>query len=480
MDYDPKPPRDLYMIAIGGTGMAPLACLLQQLGYRVRGSDGPLYPPMSTLLEAAGIQPLVGFDPAHLEPPPDLVIVGNAVPRTNPEAEALEASDIERISMPQALARFFLADRRPLVIAGTHGKTTTTSLAAWVYTDCGRDPGFLVGGIPKNLTQSFALGTGERFILEGDEYNAAYFDRGPKFFHYGAETLILTSVEYDHADLYPSAEKLDAVYRELVERVPADGLVLACGDHAEVRAATRGARARTLFYGLDPANDVAPEPGWSVGPAGSVLSVALGSGQPTRFELPAPGRHNLTNALAVIAAAHNDGIPAEDIARALGRFAGVKRRQEVVAEPGGVTVIDDFAHHPTAVAATLDALAAAYPGRRLCVALEPRSLTAARAEFFDDYLDALGRADRVFLAPVFHADRLEPSDRLDTERLAERLTARGTETGAYETIAALGADAVGSLDPGDVFVTMSSGSFDGLAQRVAEALAEAGAGTLGS
>ncbi|HMB53120.1 MAG TPA: Mur ligase domain-containing protein, partial [Thermoanaerobaculia bacterium] len=213
----------IHLIAVGGSGMAPLACLLQDEGHAVRGSDGPLYPPMSTLLAEAGIEPIVGYRPSNLDPEPDLVVVGNAVPRDNEEAVEAERRGLPLYSMPQALSRFFLAGRRPLVVAGTHGKTTTTSMAAWVYTDAGADPGFLVGGVPKNLGVSFRRGGGERFVVEGDEYNCAYFDRGPKFLHYRPETLILTSVEHDHADLYATPAALEDAYRRLVELVPPDG-----------------------------------------------------------------------------------------------------------------------------------------------------------------------------------------------------------------------------------------------------------------
>ena len=246
----PQPaPLHIHLIAIGGTGMAPLACLLQGEGHHVTGSDGPLYPPMSTLLETAGIRPGVGFDPARLEPAPDLVVVGNAVRRDNPEAVETERRGLPRLSMPEALARFFLAGRRPLVVAGTHGKTTTTALAAWVLAHAGRDPGFLVGGVPVDLGASFRRGGGERFVVEGDEYNAAYFDRGAKFLHYRAETLILTSVEYDHADLYPSPQALVDAYAKLIGQLPAAGLVVACGDSAEVRALAARAPCRVVLYG---------------------------------------------------------------------------------------------------------------------------------------------------------------------------------------------------------------------------------------
>ncbi|MEE8524290.1 MAG: Mur ligase family protein, partial [Thermoanaerobaculia bacterium] len=325
-------PLDIYFVAIGGTGMAPLACLLQELGHHVRGADGPLYPPMSDLLAAAGIEPLVGWDPDHLESTtggrtPDVVIVGNAVPRHNPEAEATECLGLERLSMPQALARFFLASRRPLVIAGTHGKTTTTAMAAWVWSQCGADPGYLIGGAPQNFDRSFHIGGGPRFIIEGDEYNAAYFDRGPKFLHYRPQTLILTSVEHDHADLYPDPEALLDAYRKLVALLPPDGLLVACGDGAEVREVAVGAACPVIFYGLGETNDVHP--------------AALDGG--FEITLSMPGEHNLSNALAVWAAARHDGLPAPAVAAALAGFRGVRRRLENLGEARGVTVIDDFA-----------------------------------------------------------------------------------------------------------------------------------------
>lgn len=465
---------DIYLIAIGGTGMAPLACLLKGEGFQVRGSDEALYPPMSTLLREAGIEPEVGFSPRNLDRRPDLVVVGNAVPRTNPEAQFVEETGIERISMPQALWRFFLADRKPLVIAGTHGKTTTTAIASWLYTDAGHDPGFLVGGVPRNLEQSFACGTGKRFVVEGDEYNAAYFDRGPKFFHYRPDTLILTSVEHDHADLYPTHATLLDTYRKLVELVPESGLLIAYGDSDDVREVASSSRCHRMFYGLDERNDFRPEQGWTIGPAGAHFVLTLEDRQPIELHLPLPGEHNLVNALAVIAAAQHDGIAASDIARALSRFEGVKRRQEVVGRGGGVLVIDDFAHHPTAVSATLDALRASYPDRRLCVALEPRSLTASSKLFSVEYFEALRKADLVFLAPVFHATRFSEDDRLDTAALAEALRKSGISAEDFDSTEKLQAEALESLQPGDLFVTMSSGSFGRLPQNVAEALSEAG------
>lgn len=461
---------DIYLIAIGGTGMAPLACLLKEAGHTVRGADGPLYPPMSTLLEGAGIHPHEGWDPAHLDPPPDLVVVGNAVPRSNPEAEEAERLGLDRVSMPEALHRFFLDQRRRLVVAGTHGKTTTTALASWVYLECDADPGFLVGGIPRNLAYNFRRGGGERFIVEGDEYNASYFDRGPKFFHYRPDTLLLTSVEYDHADLYPDVATLHGVYSELVARLPTDGLLVACGDSSEVRRLTSSAPCRTLYYGLSGENDVHP------------ISTPNTTGEGTRFRIDDPqmgevliemqlaGEHNVQNALAVWTAARADGLPAAEIAAALKSFAGVKRRMEVVGRPQGIAVIDDFAHHPTAVSKTLQALKSRFPFRRLIAAFEPRSLTAARNIFFDEYCEAFSHADRVLIAPVFHAKRLPPEQRLDVTGIAARLEAAGTPTTPAESTDGLAAAILADTKPGDVIVTMSSGAFDGLPHRLVQML----------
>lgn len=462
---------DIHLIAIGGTGMAPLACLLAADGHRVRGSDAPLYPPMSTLLASAGISPLEGYDAAHLAPPPDLVVVGNAVRRDNPEAVETERLGLPRLSMPEALARFFLADREPLVVAGTHGKTTTSALAAWVWARCSRDPGYLIGGVPLDLGSSFRRGGGARFVVEGDEYNAAYFDRGAKFLHYRPHTALLTSVEYDHADLYPDPETLEEAYRELVRLVPPSGLLVACGDTAEVRAVARAARADVIFYGAGAGNDVRFAAPPRATPAGVRFTVLERGGARFELGLGVWGEHNATNALAVWAAARRDGLPPDRVAAAFGEFRGVARRQQVVGEAGGVTVVDDFAHHPTAVGKTLEALRSRFPGRRLTACFEPRSLTAGRAFFLDGYRRAFRAADRVLLAPIFHRDRLAESDRLDLETLVGDLSRAGVAAEALISVEAVLARALELARPGDVVVTMSSGSFAGLPARLAAALA---------
>jgi UDP-N-acetylmuramate: L-alanyl-gamma-D-glutamyl-meso-diaminopimelate ligase len=495
---------DIYIVAIGGTGMAPLACLLQEQGHRVRGTDGPLYPPMSTLLERAGIRPTVGYDAAHLEPAPDLVVVGNAVRSDNPEAVAAARLGVPMLSMPQALARFFLAGRRPLVVTGTHGKTTTTAMAAWVYSQCGADPGYLIGGVPHDLPGSFAAGGAGagaaaepagaalaapaspaspappaaptslasargRFIVEGDEYNAAYFDRGAKFLHYRPETLILTSVEYDHADLYASPEALREAYRQVIAQLPADGLLVACSDTREVRELARRAPCRTILYGLEEGNELRPA-GCEPTRSASRFRVAdAGAGELT-VELPLAGAHNVANALAVWAAARRDGLAAEEVAAALAGFHGVKRRLEELGSRGGVTVVDDFAHHPTAVGKTLAALRQSYPGRRLVAIFEPRSLTAGRAMFFAAYREAFAAADRVLFAPTFHSGRLSAEERLDFAAVAAALAADGVSATRFTGVDELLAHAVAESRPGDVLVTMSSGSFEDLPRRLIAAL----------
>jgi UDP-N-acetylmuramate: L-alanyl-gamma-D-glutamyl-meso-diaminopimelate ligase len=474
---------DIYVIAIGGTGMAPLACLLQEQGHRVRGADGPLYPPMSSLLERAGIRPHVGYDAAHLEPPPDLVVVGNAVRRDNPEAVAAERLGLPLLSMPQALARFFLAGKRPLVVTGTHGKTTSTAMAAWVYSECGADPGYLIGGAPRDLPGSFAAGGGlpgptpacprggaaRRFIVEGDEYNAAYFDRGAKFLHYRPETLILTSVEYDHADLYASPEALREAYRQVIAQLPADGLLVACGDTQEVRKLARRAPCRTILYGLEEGNELRPASVQALREVSRFRVADAEAGEVT-IELPLAGGHNVANALAVWAAARRDGLAAGRVAAALAGFHGVARRLEELGSRGGVTVVDDFAHHPTAVGKTLAALRQRYPGRRLAAIFEPRSLTAGRAMFFDAYRQAFAGADRVLFAPTFYSGRLGAEERLDFAALAGELTASGVAAASLTGIDELLAEAVAGSRPGDVLVTMSSGSFEGLPRRLLAAL----------
>ena len=468
---------DIHLIAIGGTGMAPLACLLRELGHQVQGSDGPLYPPTSDLLADAGIEPLVGYDPAHLSPRPDLVIVGNAVPRTNPEAVATEELGLRRLSMPEALDRFVLRDRRPLVVAGSHGKTTTTAMAAWVYSRSGADPGYLIGGAPIGLPAGFALGGGPRFAIEGDEYNASYFDRGPKFWHYRPETVILTSLEHDHVDLYPDFEGLERAFLGLVERLPATGLLIACADYPTVERLLPASPCRVVTYGAGAGGaEIGGAGAADVGLAGRVESGENGisfeleeAGDRQRIELGVWGEHNALNAMAVWAAARADGLERDAVLEALATFRGVKRRLEVVGEAAGVVVIDDFAHHASEVSASLAALRQRFPGCRLVALFEPRSLSAGRRQFAADLAAALASADRVFLAPVFHRERLG-EEGFEPDQMAADIERQGADATACASNDELAEKALAEASEGDILVTMSSGSFDDMPRRLQMAL----------
>jgi UDP-N-acetylmuramate: L-alanyl-gamma-D-glutamyl-meso-diaminopimelate ligase len=472
----------IYCIAIGGTGMAPLACLLKQQGHEVLGSDGPLYPPMSDLLAAQGITPFVGFDAERLRTPADdgsrprpefdLIIVGNAVPRSHVEAVAAEASGVERISMPQAIARFLLPGRQSLVVAGTHGKTTTTSMAAWVYSELGTDPGYLIGGWPIGLSGSFRLGEGERFLLEGDEYNAAYFDRGAKFLHYRPETVLLTSVEWDHADLYPDAVSFRAAFEKLIALLPASGHLVACTDEPEVARLAEASPCRVTRYGERPAADVRIENlrSDSSGMAFDLVGPSpLLEGREVALRLGVWGVHNAANAAAVWCAARRDGFPHDGIARALAGFRGVRRRLEEIGRVGDVVVVDDFAHHPTEVSKSIDGLRQRYPSRRVLVVFEPRSLSAGRALLHQDYLRAFADADLVALAPVFHAGRIAAEQRLDLDRLCADLTGSGIVAWT-DGVPDIERRILDEARPGDVLATMSSGSFEGLPRKLLEGL----------
>jgi len=374
--------------------------------------------------------------------------------------------------MPQALGRFFLDHHRSLVVAGTHGKTTTTAMGSWVYTACGRDPGYLIGGAPKDLPASFHDGAGDRFIIEGDEYNAAYFDRGTKFLHYQPETLLLTSAEYDHADLYPTEEALWSAYDRLIGLLPESGFLVACGDTPKVRELAGRARCRVLFYGLDPGNDLHPLGEIEALPEASRFLVHDDEAGEVEVTLPLAGGHNVSNALAVWAAARRDGIPAADVAAAFARFNGVRRRLDELGTARGVTVVDDFAHHPTAVEKTLIALRQRYPGHRLVALFEPRSLTAGRCFFFEPYRQAFAGADRVLFAPTFHNGRLAPEERLDFAALAAALTAAGVPTDLCADNVSLLRQALAEARDGSVLVTMSSGSFEGMPHKLMAGLRE--------
>ncbi len=462
----------IHLIAVCGVGMASLAGLLQAKGYRVTGSDENVYPPMSTYLAQIGIEVLPGYHEKHIVPRPDLVVIGNAVTRANPEAQAVLKSGISYISFPQALGEFLIGARNSLVIAGTHGKTTTTALCAWVLERAGLRPGFFVGGVPINFGSGWSPGRGDTVILEGDEYDTAFFDKGPKFLHYRPRHSILTSVEFDHADIYRDLDHLKSAFRRLMEIMPPDGCLLVCNDYAAASEVAASARCRVISYGdADGADwsaaDVQVRQGRSWfqpcyrGHAEGVVEVAL------------IGRHNVKNALAVYAMGRTMGIERSKLLEGFATFLGVKRRQEIRGEARGITVIDDFAHHPTAVEETIHAVKGAYPGRRLWAVFEPRSHTSRRNVFETAFAHALGLADRVIVSELYLPEKVPEGERLSVKNVVD-----GINRACGDRRAVLIADpqeialyVAKNAAAGDIILVMSNGAFGGVHEKILKALA---------
>ena len=417
----------IHMVPIGGTAMVPLAALLSEQGHTITGTDLELYPPMSTLLASLGIPTAKGYAPEHVPADADRVIVGNAALRDNVEAAEAARRGIRPLSMPQAIREFLLPGKTSVVITGTHGKTTTSALAAWLLFDTGRDPGFLVGGELLNFGRGYRLGAGPHFVLEGDEYNAAFFDRGPKFLHYEPKHLFIGNIEYDHADLYPDLASIEEAFRRVAAIVPESGIVVFNADDPRAAEVVRRSetRARLVRVSLDDLAADFAAADITRGADGTGFTL-VESGTPTaRIASPLMGTHNVRNALGAIALVRGLGVSPAEIARALPRFLNVKRRLEVKGEKNGIVVVDDFAHHPTAVRGTLEAARARWPGRRLWALFEPRSNTAGRKMFEEEYADAFSAADALVVAPVFHANRLAPGARLDRDALVARFRAEG-------------------------------------------------------
>ncbi|MFN8627490.1 MAG: Mur ligase domain-containing protein [Candidatus Binatia bacterium] len=459
--------RRIHLIAICGVGMSALAGMLKQRGFEVSGSDENVYPPMSTFLERLGIRIRAGFGAANLADRPDLVVVGNKVSRTNAEVEALLVSGLPYVSLPQALAAFFLADRRPLVVAGTHGKTTSTALLAWVFEQAGRDPSVMVGGEALDFQGNYKLGTGADFIVEGDEYDTAFFDKGPKFLHYRPQALLLTAVEFDHADIYRDLTHVKDAFRRLAAILPANAPLAVSADFPHALDVTAGHGARVTF-GL---SDAAQWRATNLRDTGSatVFEIVRKGAVDCTATIAQPGPINARNALGVFALARSLGLTPEEILPALASFRGVARRQEVVGNFGGITLIDDFAHHPTAVAGAIAALRLRYPRRRLWAVFEPRSNTSRRKVFQQDYVRALAAADEVIIGGVFHkqTDELAESEVFSSPQLAEDLRARNIHAIAPASTDAIVARLAEDARAGDVILLMSNGSFGGLRQQLA-------------
>ena len=466
--------KRVYLIGICGTAMASLAGMLQQRGYEVSGSDEHVYPPMSTYLERLRINVLEGYTREHLLTlRPDLVVIGNAAASTNPEAAATVELDLPYTSMPEAIYNLFIRGKHSVVVSGTHGKTTTTSLMAWLLESAGRDPGMVVGGIPLNFNQNFKLGEGPEFVIEGDEYNTAFFDKGPKFLHYRANTLLLNNIEFDHADIYADLEAILSAFRQAVQRMAPEDTIVANGDDANVQSLRSEAKARWITFGWTSdcdayATDVVEKP------EGTEFTAWWDGKEWFRFRSTLSGRHNVLNALACAVIARLRGVSSEKIQKGLETFEGIKRRMEVRGVERGVTVIDDFAHHPTAIATTVAGAKKRYPGRRIWALFEPRSISSSRKEFEAGYIDAFHEADRVIIGPVFHRERYETRYGLDkmmsVETIVDRLKQDEIPAEQIDDFDAIARRIAEEAKEEDVVLVMSSGAFGGVHEKILDAL----------
>ncbi len=453
--------------------MATLAALLGQQGHDVQGSDENVYPPMSTFLASEHIRTFSGYSSEHITESIDLIVVGNAISRGNVELEVVLDRKMRYCSLPEAVREYFLWRARSIVIAGTHGKTTTTSLTGWLLVHGGLDPSILVGGIARNLGEdgsSYRLGKGKEFVIEGDEYDSAYFDKTAKFLKYLPDIAVINNVEFDHADIYADIDAVRLAFRRLVNLVPRSGLLLLGADSTDALALKKAAVSPVETFGLAESAD------WrateiTVSASGQSFNV-LHRGSPYgAMQIPLFGLHNVRNAMASIAVGHALSIPAATLASGLLKFAGVKRRLEIFGEAGGVTVYDDFAHHPTAIAETLAGLRAANPHRRIWAIFEPRSASSSRRVFQNDFARAFGPADEVIIAPVFRTN-LPEDERLSAPQLVAALKSAGQRARAASSIDDIVAAIAKERRDGDLIVFMSNGGFGGIHQRTLQALGQ--------
>ena len=462
--------------------MGSLAGMLQERGFRVTGSDAASYPPMSTFLESFGIQVAQPFAEANLNPRPDLVVVGNALSRGIVELERVLDERIPFCSLPQILHDEFLVGKDVLVVAGTHGKTTTTSMLAWIFETAGLHPSFLIGGIAENFGRSFGLGQGKHFILEGDEYDTAFFDKGPKFLHYFPDAVILTSVEFDHADIYRDLDAVETAFKRLVNLVPRRGRIVGF-DSGEILGESLDRCLQKAFCPVERygASDRA---GWKVanlklGEERTSWSVLRDGQAWADFEFPLGGEYNVWNATAAAALATNYQISKDVIAKALQTFRSVKRRLEVKAQVNGITIIDDFAHHPTAIEQTIRALRARYPQSRLWVVLEPRSNTMRRNVLQDALVRSLALADEVVIAAIFKSEAIPVAERLDLNRVIAEIKNCGKQARTLADADAIVNAIAPELRERDVVAILSNGGFGGIYEKLPQRLRVLGVKTLG-
>lgn len=472
-NFAPEEIKNIHIMGICGTGMAALAGMLQASGFTISGSDSHVYPPMSDFLYKLGIDIYDGYKAENLAGDPDLVIVGNVITRKNPEAQALAEKGLPYLSFPQALAHFFIRSRTSLVVAGTHGKTTTCSLLASCLRKAELDPTFMIGGIVKEFAANFSLGTSDYFVAEGDEYDTAFFDKESKFLHYQPQIAIITSIEFDHADIFTDLEQIKRAFGKFVRLLPEDGLLIANLDDTNVAEIAAEAKCEVQGYGLYRQEDPLY---WMLGRQqtdnGTTTFQIYKEGEHWHTtEVKMTGRHNCLNSLAVTAVLHKIGISPETITKGLSTFAGVKRRQEVRGEVNGIVVIDDFAHHPTAVRETLAALKQGYPGRRLIAVFEPRTNSSRRAIFQQQYTSVFAAADITILREPIPLDGLDKEELFSSARLAADLQQRGQNAIAFDDTAKILDHLQQYSAAGDVIAVLSNGGFDNIHQRLLDRLA---------
>jgi UDP-N-acetylmuramate: L-alanyl-gamma-D-glutamyl-meso-diaminopimelate ligase len=462
---------NVYFIGICGTAMATLAALMKQKGFNVRGSDQGIYPPMSTFLEREGIEAFGEYSADHITSDLDLVIVGNAISRGNPELEEVLNRKIRYSSLPEAVRDHFLWGARSIVVAGTHGKTTTTSMIGWMLVHAGVDPTILVGGIAANLGSegsSYRLGGGRDFVIEGDEYDSAFFDKTAKFLKYLPDLVVVGNIEFDHADIYADLDAVRLSFRRLVNLIPARGLLVVGADSPDALALKELARCPVETFGLSSDADWQAD-GLSFDAAGTTFKVRRAGRFFGAFQMPALGAHNVRNALAAIAVGTAVGVSAAALAEGLHSFSGVRRRLEALDTVGGVTVFDDFAHHPTAVFETLSAVRRAHPNARIWAVFEPRSASSCRRIFQKDFARAFQQADEVVLAPVFRSG-LPEAERLSVEDLVRDLQAAGQSARHMASVDDIVRTIVEEHCAGDLVVIMSNGGFGGIHGKLLHAL----------
>jgi UDP-N-acetylmuramate: L-alanyl-gamma-D-glutamyl-meso-diaminopimelate ligase len=465
-----KPGSHIHFMGICGTAMGSLAGLMKEMGYKVTGSDRNVYPPMSTQLQSLGIEIMQDYKKENLQPRPDLVIVGNVISKHFEEAQALLDSGIPYKSLPEAMGEFVIEDRESVVVCGTHGKTTTTSLMAWVLQNSGLEPGFMVGGIPLNFGQSFAIPKASYFVIEGDEYDTAFFAKVPKFMFYKPKHVILTSIEFDHADIYADMEDIRKSFRELMKLIPENGTLVYHAADPEVVEVARLANCKTVGYGIQ-AGDYQVCERESVVGRNQFAVIKEGLGKVADVAIKFFGEHNTLNALATYALCDQMGLGQAQILNGLASFKGVKRRQEHLGSPGGIHVIEDFAHHPTAVALTIDSIREMSPQGRVIAVFEPRSATARRKVFQDDFTVSLSRADMVAVAQAFDQSKISESERFSSAEVVEAISEQGKPALVGESPEAIITWVKQNARCGDTVLIMSNGGFGGIYQKMLGALA---------